>query len=150
MKWGDMSNEDIVDITGWLYKEVADLPPLLVKKYGKGYDMMKAKGYNGTSGQGKNKTRRREPIKSFKIPKYLGLGYGLLDNENRCTNGLSSEHIHASESVETIKESLTKTNSQEWEFGSQQSLSDYCLDDLFIETRELTSKQKIWKTFKID
>lgn len=91
IKWGDMSNEDLADIIGWIYKEITNLPPLPVEKYGKGYDMMTAKGYDGTSGLGRNKTRRREPIKSFKIPKYLGLGYGLPDNDDRCTNGILSE-----------------------------------------------------------
>lgn len=150
IKWGDLSKEDLVDITGWLYKEMANLPPLPVKKYGKGYDMMKAKGYDGTSGLGKNKTGRREPIEPVKKPKYLGLGYGFLDNDDRRTNGILSERVHASESVKTTKETFTETDSQEWEFSSERSLSDYCLNDLFVKMGELTSEQKIWQTFKID
>lgn len=77
--------------------------------------MMKEKGYDGKSGLGKNKTRIKEPLMPFERPKLLGLGYGFLDNDNRRTNGLLSESVHASESVETIKETFTENDSHEWE-----------------------------------
>lgn len=114
-----MSKEDIKDIWTWIYKDQEEPSPLPVQIYGKGYDIMKARGYDGASGLGRNKTGRREPIMPPCRPKILGLGYGIPKNDDRLTNGLSSESVNASKSVKTIEESLTKTNSHEWEFSSQ-------------------------------
>jgi hypothetical protein len=139
IKWGDMDHEDLTNIIGWIYEDAVTLPPLPVQRYGKGYNIMKAKGYDGTSGLGKNKTGRREPIEIFQTPKYLGLGFGSLNNDDQNTFRPSNERVHAFDSVETTRETLTETDSQEWEFGSERSLSDCCLDDLFFERGELTS-----------
>lgn len=54
-KWGDMNKEDIEDISTWIYKDPKDSSPLPIQMYGKGYDMVKAQGYDGTNGLGKKK-----------------------------------------------------------------------------------------------
>lgn len=135
-KLGNMNNEDIKDISTWIYKDPEGPSPLPFQMYGKGYDIMKEKGYDGTSGLGKNETRIGEPIISSGRPKYLGLGFGLPKIDNQHTNVLSGESMNVFESVETIKDSLTETDSHKWEFGSQRSLSNYFLHEMFCEPNE--------------
>lgn len=114
-----MRKEDIKDISTWIYKDQEEASPLPAQIYKKGYDIMKGKGYDGTSGLGKNKTGRCESSIPPRRPKLLGLWYGLPKNDDWCTNVLSSGSVNALESDKTIEESLTETDSHEGEFGSQ-------------------------------
>lgn len=80
--------------------------------------------------------KEQEPLMPSRRQKYLGLGLGTIEIGDQSTNGISSERVNASECVETIEDSLTETDLHEWEFGYQRSLSDYFLDELFLEPGE--------------
>lgn len=107
------------------------MPPLPVQQYGKGFEIMKEKGYDGISGLGINKNGMREPLMPPKIPKNLGLEFKPIMIYTPRTLVISSEGVSAFENVDISNESYIETNSHEWEYGFDKSLSDYDLEEHF-------------------
>ena len=79
--------------------------------------MIKAKGYDGRSGLGKDKNGRREPLSVSERPKHLGLGLGPQEFDDPSTSVLPCELVYASNCVETTEDTSSKTDSHKWEYN---------------------------------
>lgn len=93
---------------------------------------MKQKGYDGHNGLGLKKEGIMEPILASKQSHNTGLGYQPFVKAPSTTI-FWEEVINVFEVVETSKDYHIETNSNEWEWGSDKSLSNYDLVETFQE-----------------
>ncbi|GLJ55837.1 hypothetical protein SUGI_1198920 [Cryptomeria japonica] len=147
-RWGELEEEDLYKM---LYKDneddTQDHISLPCERYGKGFKILQKFGYDGKSPLGLRKEGIIEPLQpelTFKKERLKGLGF--------LTSKVHTQRIEEALQIKAAKiqqEDCYSTDSNEWEWGSDKSSSDYELTEIFREPDEPTEEEEFYNKFRV-
>ncbi|GLJ21626.1 hypothetical protein SUGI_0402520 [Cryptomeria japonica] len=147
-RWGELEEEGLYKM---LYKDIEDDTQdhinIPCEKYGKGFKILQKFGYDGKTPLGLRKEGVMEPLQpELTVKRECSKGLGFLT---------SKIHTKRTEEASRIKiakiqqEDCYSTDSNEWEWGSDKSSSDYELTETFKEPDEPTEEEEFYNKFRV-
>lgn len=145
-KWGELEEENLYKM---LYKDAKedthDQIIIPCENYGKGFKILQRFGYDGKSPLGLCKEGVMEPLQpklTTRRERSKGLGFLNPKIHNKRTKQIWRVKV-----AEVQQEDDYSTDSNEWEWGSDKSSSDYELNETFREPEEPTEEEEFYKKF---